>query len=124
MSHLEDKGRVKYTIECHSLTETAGESGPAVPGQEVPSYQVKPSEDCLFLPKALPPKSKPSKGSAASAMDFSQWDFQKCTHNLGGVKMVVAMNFDEGANTIIPVKPVVYLTEPINMEKGDFILLG
>ena len=120
---------MKYTIMCHSLTEIAGKSGPAVPGQEVPkmevtSYQVKPSEDCLFLPKALPPKSKPSKANAASAMDFSQWDFQKCTHKLGRVKMVVAMNFDEGANTIIPVKPVVYLTEPIKMDKGDFILLG
>ena len=38
--------------------------------------------------------------------------------------MVPAMNFDEEANAIIPVKPIVYLTTPIKMKKDDFVLLG
>ena len=36
----------------------------------------------------------------------------------------MAMNFDEEANAIILVKPMVYLTSPVKMKKGDFVLLG
>ena len=87
-------------------------------------YEVKSSEDCLFLPKAVPAKSKPSKGNAASAMDFSQWNFPERTHKLGRVKLMMALHHDEEANSIIPVKPMVYLTHPIKMTKGSFVLLG
>lgn len=87
-------------------------------------YEVKSSEDCLSLPKAVPAKSKPSKGNAASAMDFSQWNFPEHTHKLGRVKLMMALHHDEEANSIIPVKPMVYLTVPIKMKKGDFVLLG
>ena len=78
----------------------------------------------MFLPKPVPAKSKPNKGNAASAMDFSQWDFKACTHTLGRVKLIMTMHYDDEANSIIPVKPMVYLVAPIKMKKGDFVLLG
>ena len=129
MTHLEDKGRVNFRIECHDLAEISESSGPTVPGQEVSGTQVtkfelKSSEDCLFLPKPLPAKSKPSKANAASGMDLSKWNFPGRTHTDGRVKMEMAMSYDEEANSIIPVKPMVYLVAPVKMKKGDFVLLG
>ena len=79
---------------------------------------MKSNEDCLFLPKPVPAKSKPTKANAASAMDFSQWNFSYYSHKLGRVKLVVTMHYDEEANSIIPAKPQVYLTEPIKDEEG------
>ena len=90
----------------------------------LPRSKVKSTEDRLFLPKSVLAKSKPNKGNAASAMDFSQWNFAARTHKLGRVKLVMTMHFDEEANSIIPVKPMVYLVAPIKMKKGDFVLLG
>ena len=117
---MEDQGKAKFNIECHELQEITQQCQDV---SEV-TYKVKVSENCLFLPKALPAKSKPSKANAGSAMNFSQWNFKERQHNLGRVKMMMAMNFDEEANSIIPVKPMVYLTESIKMKKGQFILLG
>ena len=90
----------------------------------LPRSKVKSTEDRLFLPKSVLAKSKPNKGNAASAMDFSMWNFAARTHKLGRVKLVMTMHFDEEANSIIPVKPMVYLVAPIKMKKGDFVLLG
>ena len=129
MAHLEDKGRVNVTVECHDIKEITEEApasveGPAVPGVEETRYEIKSSEDCLFLPKPVPAKSKPSRANAASTMDFSQWDFPKRIHKFGRLKLVMTMHYDEEANSIIPVKPQVYLTHPIKMTKGSFVLLG
>ena len=129
MAFLEEKGRVNFGIECHTKREETLQPGHEAPNQpaagvEAMRFEIKSSEDCLFLPKSLPAKAKPSKANAASAMDFSQWKFQEGTHKLGRVRMVPAMNFDEEANAIIPVKPIVYLTTPIKMKKDDFVLLG
>lgn len=128
IAHLEDKGRVNITMECHEIKEitvsAAASSVQGPPDDAEIRYEVKSTEDCLFLPKPVPVKSKPSKANAASAMDFSQWNFPACTHKLGRVKLVMTMHFDEDANTIVPVKPMVYLTHPIKMKKGDFVLLG
>ena len=57
-------------------------------------------------------------------MDFSQWNFPQRTHKLGRVKLGMTMNYDEEANSIIPAKPIVFLTHPIKMTKGSFVLLG
>jgi len=115
-------------MECHEITEitvsAAASSVQGPPDGAEIRYEVKSTEDCLFLPKPMPAKSKPSKANAASAMDFSQWNFPERTHKLGRVKLVMTMHFDEDANTIVPVKPMVYLTHPIKMKKGDFVLLG
>ena len=85
---------------------------------------MKSNEDCLFLPKPVPAKSKPTKANAASAMDFSQWNFSSRSHKLVRVKLVMAMHYDEEAHAIIPAKPQVYLSEPIKMKTGDIVLLG
>ena len=132
MAHLEDKGRVNVTMECHEIKEitekAAGSSVqgqvPVPAGEEEVRCEIKSSEDCLFLPKAVPAKSKPSRANAASAMNFSQWNFPERTHKLGRVKLVMTMHYDEEANTIVPVKPMVYLTHPIKLKKGEFVLLG
>ena len=78
----------------------------------------------MFLPKPMPAKKRVSKANAASAMDFSQWDFPKRIHKFGRLKLMMTMHYDEEANSIIPVKPMVYLTHPIKMSKGTFVLLG
>ena len=57
-------------------------------------------------------------------MNISQWNFAARTHKLGRVKLVMTMHFDEEANSIIPAKPMVYLVAPVEMKKGDFVLLG
>ena len=128
MAFLEDKGRVNFGIECHVMKEESVQAGNpetlAAVGAEATRFEIKSSEDCLFLPKALPAKAKPSKANAASAMDFAQWLFKQGSHKLGRLRVVPAMNFDEDSNSIIPVKPIVYLTAPIKMKKGDFVLLG
>ena len=122
-------------MECHEIkeiTEKAAESSsssvqgpvPVLAGEEEVRYEVKSTEDCLFLPKAVPAKSKPSKANAASAMDFSQWNFSSRTHKLGRVKLMMTMHYDEEANTIVPFKPMVYLTHSIKLKKGEFVLLG
>ena len=130
VAHLEDNGRVNLTLECHDIQEITEQAASSVQGSAVEAgveetrYEVKSFEDCLFLPKSLPAKIKPNKANAASAMDFSQWNFATRTHKLGRVKLVMTMHFDEEANSIIPVKPMVYLVAPIKMKKGDFVLLG
>ena len=129
MAHLEDKGRVNVSMECHSIKEItestpASVQGPSVPGSEEIRYEIKSTEDCLFHPKAVPAKNKPSRANAGSAMDFSKWIFKQATHKLGRVKLMPTMHYDEEANSIIPVKPMVYLTHPIKMSKGTFVLLG
>ena len=130
MAHVEDNGRVNLTLECHDIQEIIEQAASSVQGSAVETgvektrYEVKSIEDCLFMPKSVPAKSKPNKGNAASAMNFSQWNFAARTHKLGRVKLVMTMHFDEEANSIIPVKPMVYLVAPIKMKKGDFVLLG
>ena len=129
MAHLEDKGKAKVTMECHEIKEIkesvpASVQGPGVPGAEEIRYEVTSSEDCLFLPKTVPAKSKPSRANAASTMDFSQWNFAEGTHKLGRVKLMMTIHYDEESNSMIPVKPMVYLTHPIKMTKGSFVLLG
>ena len=57
-------------------------------------------------------------------MDFSKWDFKECIHKLGRVTVVMGMSFGEEATAIILVKPMVFLTAPIEMIEGDFVLLG
>ena len=121
MAHLEENGRVNVSLECHDIKETTSSGANGV---ETTQCEVKSTEDCLFLPKPVPPKSKPNKGNAASAMDFSKWNFPARTHKLGRVKLVMTMHYDEENNTIIPVKPMVYLVAPIKMKKGEFVLLG
>ena len=115
MAYLEDKGRAKVTLECHDIKEIktstpASVEGPSVQGVEEVRYEIKSIEDCLFLAKSVPAKNKPSKANAASTMDFSQLDFPKRIHKLGRVKLVMTMHYDEEANSIIPVKPMLYLT--------------
>ena len=127
MAYLEDKGRVNVTVECHNIkeiTETQAVPVQGPPGQEEVRCEVTSNEDCLFLPKPVPAKNKPSRANAASAMDFSRWNFAERTHKLGRIKLMMTMHYDEDANSIIPAKPMVYLTAPIQMKKGDFILLG
>ena len=130
MAHLEDSGRVNINVECHDIKEITEQAASSVQGSagstgvEETRYEVKCTEDCLFLPKSLPARSKPNKGNAASAMDFSQWNFKARTHKLGRVHLMMTMHYDEEANSIIPVKPMVYLVAPIKMKKGDFVLLG
>ena len=129
MAYLEDKGRAKVILECHDIKEVktstpASVEGPSVQGVEEVRYEIKSTEDCLFLPKSVPAKSKPSKANAGSTMDFSQWNFPQRTHKLGRLKLMMTMHYDEESNSIIPVKPMVYATHPIKMKKGTFVLLG
>ena len=126
MAYLEEKGKAKVSLECHDIKEikTSSVDGPPVQGVEEVRYEIKSTEDCLFLAKPVPAKNKPSKANAASTMDFSQWDFPKRIHKLGRVKLVMTMHYDEEANSIIPVKPMLYLTHPIKMKKGTWVLLG
>ena len=114
-------------MECHDIAEIKGgpeNPGPEVQGAEEIRYEIKSTEDCLFLPKPVPAKSKPSRANAASTMDFSQWNFAERIHKLGRIKLVMTMHYDEEANTIIPVKPMVYVVHPIKMKKDSFVLLG
>ena len=130
MAYLEDSGRVNISLECHDIKEITEKAASSVQGSdggtgvEETRYEVKSTEDCLFLPKSVPAKSKPVKANAGSAMDFSQWNFKTRLHKLGRLKLVMTMHYDEEANSIIPVKPMVYLVAPIKMKKGDFVLLG
>ena len=112
MTHSEDKSNVNFRIDCHDPTEISEASGLAVPGieaqcRQVSTLELKTSEACLLLPKALIGKSKPSKANAASAMDFSQWNGNERTHQVGRVNMSISMNLDEEANPIILVEPMV-----------------
>jgi hypothetical protein len=91
--HLEDKSRVNFHIECHGLNKISVTYGPAVPSQDVHGAQVtkfdlKSSEDCFLLPKALPAntKSKPNKANAASATDNSPWNLNLRRRKLGRVR--------------------------------------
>ena len=40
------------------------------------------------------------------------------------VQMLMAMHFEEDAKSIIPIKPMVYLTVPVKMKKGTSVRLG
>ena len=90
----------------------------------IAKFEIGPSDDCLFLAKGLPPRSKVSKGNAASAMDLSKWDLPNLSHASNRIKMVMPLTYDSEHNAIIPGKPAVFLTAPIKMKKGDFVLLG
>eukprot|EP00972_Heterocapsa_arctica_P077335 11406090-Heterocapsa_arctica.AAC.1 len=120
MAHLEDHGKINFKIECHSLKEVTTE----VDGHEVTKYEVEAAEECLFLAKVLPTKTKAVKANARSLMKFSGWDFKNLTHQAGRVRMVPGLAYDEEHNTIIPVKPIIFLTHPIKMKKGDVVRLG
>ena len=63
--HLEDKSMVNFRIECHDLTEFLETSAPGeeVQGTQVPKFELKSFEDCLFLPKgfACQEQARPGK---------------------------------------------------------------
>lgn len=120
MAHLEDLGKVNTRVECHTLKEVTSE----VQGQKVTAFELEPSEECLFMAKALPPKTKAVKVNAGSLMSFSGWDFVNLKHEKGRVRIVPGLAYDDEHNTIVPVKPVIFLTEPISVKKGQFVLLG
>ena len=120
MAHLEDQGKVNFRIECHNLKEVTTEAE----GQKVVLYEVEASEECLFLAKALPAKTKAVKANAGSLMTFASWDFKNLAHTAGRVRMVPGLAYDDEHNSIIPVKPVIFLTHPIKMKKGDVVRLG
>ena len=40
------------------------------------------------------------------------------------LRQAMTMHYDEEANSIIPVKPMVYLVAPSKMKEGDFVLLS
>ena len=62
-----------------------------------------------------------SRARVASALEFSQWNFTERTHMLGRANLLMAMNFDYEANSIIFVNPMVYLTVPVKMRKGTSV---
>ena len=120
VAHLEDQGKINFRIECHNLKEVTKEAE----GQRVVSYEVEASEECLFLAKALPAKTKAVKANAGSLMTFASRDFKNLEHTAGRVRMVPGLAYDDEHNSIIPVKPVIFLTHPIKMKKGEVVRLG
>jgi hypothetical protein len=76
------------------------------------------------LAKALPAKTKAMKANAGSLMNFAGWDFKNATHTSGRVRLVAGLAYEEEFNSIIPVKPVIFLTHSIKMKKGDVVRLG
>jgi hypothetical protein len=120
VAHLEDQGAINFCIACHNLKEITTEAE----GQTVVLYEVEASEECLFLAKALHAKTKAATANAGSLMTFAGWDFKNLTHTAGRVRMVPGLAYDYEHNSIIPVKPVIFLTHPIKMKKGDVVRLG
>ena len=117
---LEGKGKVNIKIECHKLEDQQTE----VQGISVTTYKVSSVEDCLFVAKTLPPKVKLCKNNAVSAMDFSQWNFVDLTNKKGRVKLVPGLSFSDEHKAVVPVKPALYLTDPVKVKKGDVVCLG
>jgi hypothetical protein len=121
VAHLEDQGKINFRIECHNLKEVTKD---AAGGQKVISFEVESSDECLFVAKALPAKTKAVKANAGSLMTFAGWDFKNLTHSAGRVRMVAGLTYDDERNIIIPVKPVIFLTHSIKMKKGEVVRLG
>ena len=117
---LEGKGKVNIKIECHKLEDSQAE----VQGLPVTTYKISSVEDCLFVAKTLPPRVKMSKSNAVSCMDFSQWNFVNLTHKRGRVKLIPGLSFSDEHKAIVPVKPAMYVTEPVKVQKGEVVLLG
>ena len=64
------------------------------------------------------------QANAGLAMVLSQRNFKERTHKLGRANIDMAMTFDDEANSIISLKPMVYLIWPAKMKKGDCVLFG
>jgi len=120
LDHLESEGKTNIKMECHRLTETTKE----VQGQRSTTLQIAVEEDCMFLAKPLPKNTKPSKGNAGSAMTLDEWDFPQGVHKLGRLCLKECMVYDSDLNSIILMKPAIFLTVPVKMAKGDIICLG
>jgi hypothetical protein len=121
VAHLEDQGAINFCIACHNLKEITTEAE----GQTtIVLYEVEVSEECLFLAKALHANTTATTANAGSLMTFAGWDFKNLTHTAGRVRMVPGLAYDYEHNSIIPVKPVIFLTHPIKMKKGDVVRLG
>ena len=117
LKFIENSGFHNYSVECHNLKEIH------VAGEEM-AFGISNSEDCMFLSKPLPAKTAVSKFNLGSKMDFAEWDFPSLKHNLKRVYLVPGLCFEESVNTIVPVKPWIFLTKPVKLMKGQCVLLG
>jgi hypothetical protein len=95
-----------------------------VQGVSVTTYKVSSVEDCLFVAKTLPPKVKICKSNAVSCMDFSQWNFLDLTHKKGRVKLIPGLSYSDEHNATVPVKPALYLTDPVKVMRSEVVFLG
>ena len=118
--HLEEMGHVSVNVTAHELKEVSND----VDGQPVTQFEISVVDECLFLAKSLPPRTKPLKGNAGSLMNFNEWNFKEGTHNMGRVLLVPAMAYDVLTNSVVPRKCGIALTSPIKAMKGDVVLLG
>ena len=51
-------------------------------------------------------------------------EFVNLTHKKGRVKLVPGLSFSDEHKAIVPVKPGLYLTDPVKVKKGDVVFLG
>ena len=119
LEHLEDEGFASFTFECHKLVQKIVDVPLA--GTRSSTFSVEPTSECYFHSFTFPDKrtSQPKQENFGSLMDFKQWDFPQGKHNAGHVKMVPAFAFNEDSNTIMPLKPHLFLVKPVKMANGQ-----
>ena len=136
--YLEEQNFTAFTVECHTLKEekqavagvqgsgSAAQGSGSTPKETQTNYVIQPTEECLFLPKGLPQnqKHKMTRFNAGSSLQHDEWDFQKGTHTKGLLQIVMSLEYNEEENSIIPLKPAVFLVDSIKVSKGKWYQLA
>ena len=128
--HLEENGFAAFTVEIHQLQHRIesnpgysgpGSSGPGSSGPAASTYTIQPTGECFFHPLEFPPNKKDalSRDNIASIMDFDGWDFPAGKHTKNKLKLVPHWRYRESDNVLLPIKPQVFLTQPLRMAKGS-----
>ena len=122
LRHLEENSVVGVNIEVHEVKYTQKPDA-LQPGQVVTEYSIKPTEECFFLPQALPKNTKLLVENAASVIAKDNFDWTTGLHSKKHLQIYFSLEYHAARNTILPRRPKLFLTSPVKMSKGQIVQL-
>ena len=81
------------------------------------------TEECFFLPQALPKNTKLLVENAASVIAKDNFDWTTGLHSKKHLQIYFSLEYHAARNTILPRRPKLFLTSPVKMSKGQIVQL-
>ena len=107
MRYLEENGKVKIDIECHSCKRVKPKSN-----DELSTYEVSSSDTCGFKPRE-------GEGPKTILGSTTPTTMEKCKH----VSFVMRLKYQEEDNIVVPGRPLLMLNKSIRVPANTLVKL-